>query len=389
MTRAGSGAVFGASTRANTARAMTKALRGLSGAPATYGFMFVSPELDLGEAMKEAALAAPGVDLIGCTTAGEIDETGLIRGGVSVLLVADTPGRHQVRFTPSTAAVSRAVGDLALGAVESFGDDGCSARTVVMLTDALSGTGERLVDELWSTSGSLCEIVGGAAGDEGRFQGVHVAANAQLGRGASAALHVASERRWGVGVDHGLTQMTKAMRVTKAEGATVYELDGRPAFDVYRDYALSRGVELHKHDASTFFVNNELGVLFFDQLKKARAPLKAHEDGSLSCAAPVPAGASVCILGGERDDLVAAARRAATEAKQRLGGRPACGLLIFDCICRGAILDSEFAREIDAVREVFPDTPLSGFLTYGEIARYSGRLDGWHNSTVVVVAIPA
>jgi len=38
---------------------------------------------------------------------------------------------------------------------------------------------------------------------------------------------------------------------------------------------------------------------------------------------------------------------------------------------------------------VFPDVPLAGFVTYGEIARFSGRLDGWHNATVVVAAIPA
>jgi hypothetical protein len=37
---------------------------------------------------------------------------------------------------------------------------------------------------------------------------------------------------------------------------------------------------------------------------------------------------------------------------------------------------------------VVPGTPIAGFLTYGEIARYSGRLDGWHNTTAVVAAIP-
>ena len=46
-------------------------------------------------------------------------------------------------------------------------------------------------------------------------------------------------------------------------------------------------------------------------------------------------------------------------------------------------------REIDAIRKVFPDTPVAGFLTYGEIARFRGRLDGWHNTTTVVAAIPA
>ena len=46
-------------------------------------------------------------------------------------------------------------------------------------------------------------------------------------------------------------------------------------------------------------------------------------------------------------------------------------------------------REIDSVKAVFPGVPIVGFLTYGEIARYKGRLDGWHNSTAVVTAIPS
>jgi hypothetical protein len=53
------------------------------------------------------------------------------------------------------------------------------------------------------------------------------------------------------------------------------------------------------------------------------------------------------------------------------------------------ILDGRFGQEIDAVRSVFPDVPVAGLLTYGEIARFKGRLDGWHNATAVVTAIPA
>jgi methyl-accepting chemotaxis protein len=62
---------------------------------------------------------------------------------------------------------------------------------------------------------------------------------------------------------------------------------------------------------------------------------------------------------------------------------------VFDCICRGMILKDAFQEEIEAVREHFPEVPIAGFLTYGEIARFSGKLDGWHNTTTVVVALPA
>ena len=136
-------------------------------------------------------------------------------------------------------------------------------------------------------------------------------------------------------------------------------------------------------------IANELGLYFFDEMRKARAPLSVGGDGSLTCAAEIPEGASVCILDGEPESMVAAAKRAAEEARVNLDGQDAAGVLLFDCVCRGMILDDQFQREIDAVHAVFPQAPVAGLLTYGEIARFRGRLDGWHNTTAVVVAIPA
>jgi methyl-accepting chemotaxis protein len=136
-------------------------------------------------------------------------------------------------------------------------------------------------------------------------------------------------------------------------------------------------------------IANELGLLFFDKISRARAPLSVGGDGSLVCAARIPENAQVCILDGEPQLMIEAARQAAEEARQNLGDRKAAGVLVFDCVCRGMILKEQFRSEIDAVRGVFGSVPVAGFLTYGEIARYGGKLDGWHNTTAVVAAIPA
>jgi len=204
----------------------------------------------------------------------------------------------------------------------------------------------------------------------------------------AAALHVFTARPWGVGVDHGLRPTTDRMRVTRAAKNVVHELDGRPAFDVYREHAAKRGVTLRPESAGSYLIGNELGIYLFDRLHRARAPLSVGPDGSLTCAGEIPEGAGVCILDGEPDSMVAAAGRAAQEARKNLDGEVA-GVLLFDCVCRGMILDGGFGREIDAVRQVFPKAPVAGLLTYGEIARFRGRMDGWHNTTAVVVAIPA
>jgi hypothetical protein len=135
-------------------------------------------------------------------------------------------------------------------------------------------------------------------------------------------------------------------------------------------------------------IANELGVHFFERIGRARAPLSVGPGGALVCAAEVPRGSMVSILDGDPESMVTAARAAAEEARDNLHGRPAAGILLFDCVCRGMILKDEFRREVEAVRSIFPDAPMAGFLTYGEIARSHDKLDGWHNATAVVVAIP-
>ncbi len=197
-----------------------------------------------------------------------------------------------------------------------------------------------------------------------------------------------SEKPWGVGVGHGLRPTTKPMRVTKAEDNVVLQVNGAPAFDIYRTHAAQRGVKLTPANASPYMIANELGIHFFDRVTRARAPLSVGEDGSLNCAAAIPEGAMVSILDGDPESMVAAASSAAEEARDHLEGSKAAGVLVFDCVCRGMILKDDFQREIVAVRKVFGEVPVAGFLTYGEIARYTGRLEGWHNSTAVVVAIP-
>jgi len=178
------------------------------------------------------------------------------------------------------------------------------------------------------------------------------------------------------------------MRVTKAVGNVLYQVNNAPAFEIYREHARERGLRLSPTTASPYMIANELGIHFFDRVSRARAPLSVGTDGSLTCAAAIPEGAMISILDGEPDAMVAAATGAAEEAREHLQGAEPAGVLLFDCVCRGMNLKEAFQREIDAVRQVFGDIPVAGFLTYGEIARYQGRLEGWHNTTAVVVAIP-
>ena len=392
-TIAGSGRSLKPESRAAAAEAMRMALGPLRGASPAFGLLFASSKHDLAAALQEAQKAAPGAALFACTTAGEITERGLTRGNLAVMLVASDDTAVElavatgVKQDPADAA-RKLCADFSRVA-RAAGANGQSMSTSVILVDGLNGAGETLVNEVLTATRTFQQVVGGAAGDDGAFKATHVGGAGTVTTDGAAVLHTFSRKPWGVGVDHGLRPNSNRMRVTRSSANVVQQIDNRPAFDVYKDFAAARGVSLTPENAGAFLIANELGIHVFDELRRARAPLSVGADGSLACAAEIPEGASVSILDGEPESMVAAARRAAEEACRNLGGSRAAGVLLFDCVCRGMILDGRFGQEIEAVASVFPDVPVAGLLTYGEIARFKGRLDGWHNTTAVVAAIPA
>lgn len=388
---AGSGISISRGTAAAT-EAAQEALDRLAGAPATFGVVFASPQHDLGAAVAAVASAARCPSIIGASTAGEFTDRGFRQGGVATLLVSAPGSVHAAAYTTGVRADPRGAAQrLCAGfpaAAAQATAAGLAHSTTVALIDGLAGTAEAVVKDVMTGTRPFQQLVGGAAADGAAYRETRVADPRSCGVDAAAVVHAFGSTRWGVGVDHGLLPQTPKMLVTRAEGNVVLELDHRPAFEVYRAYAKERGITLTPENTTPFLYSHELGIFFLDELRAARVPLQVTPGGGLACAAEVPKNATVAILDGEVEHMLAAASHAARAARDALASAEPAAVLVFDCVARHGILGAAFDREVEAVRQVFPGVPLAGFLTCGEIARYRGRLDGWHNTTVVVVAIP-
>jgi len=97
------------------------------------------------------------------------------------------------------------------------------------------------VESIVESTQALHQVVGGAAGDEGKFQATHVGEpERRSGSDMAAAVHIFGRTPFGVGIGHGLEATTAKMRVTRAKGNVVHEIDGRPAFAVYEEHARKR-----------------------------------------------------------------------------------------------------------------------------------------------------
>ena len=115
-----------------------------------------------------------------------------------------------------------------------------------------------------------------------------------------------------------------------------------------------------------------------------------REQRSLLTIAEVPQGGLAYLMQGDQRSVLQATQEACELAQRKLGDRPACGMLLFDCVARRSVLLSD--REIDSqaeverIRSVIGDIPVAGFYTYGEIARTHGA-GGFHNQTLVALAL--
>ncbi len=101
----------------------------------------------------------------------------------------------------------------------------CSA---LILTDALAGHADELIEELTLKTGGSHQFFGGGAGDDANFQRTQVFVGTEIASDAAVALEIISEKPIGIGVRHGWSPATAPMRVTESRGAVLVSLNASP-----------------------------------------------------------------------------------------------------------------------------------------------------------------
>ena len=335
----------------------------------------------------------PSSTVLGSSSAGEFTEAGDQKGAVALFAVA---GDFKVLAGMSTglrADVEKAVRHAVAELPTSL--PGYRHRTALLLLDPLSGNGEEATLIAASLLGDSVRLAGGAAGDDLKMKATHVGLDDRVASDALVVAVIFSNAELGVGVCHGHQPLSEPLKVTRAEAATVYEVDGRPAWDVWaektRDSAAKRHVDpdtLSEAELGGYLLRYEAGLETGAGEYKIRAPLSRGRDGELSFACGIPQGSVIRITESEPERQVESARTAARRALDQTGGLPVAGALVFDCICRNLILDKDFKTAVQAISDELGGMPLAGFETYGEIALDAGDMSGFHNTTTVVLTFP-
>lgn len=347
-------------------RAGTAAIASLEVEPVLL-LVFGSVAYDQKRVLEGVRFVAPNAQIAGASTAGEIATDGPVPyHSVVVMAIGSDTLIVQSAHATGLKDGSHTIGVTVAKEIKTA--LGLNPKLFLMFADGLSGNGSDAVRGIQQELGAALPIIGGSAGDDGKYvktfqyHGTEAYSDTLVGVGLGGKFSFA------VGSKHGWMPITQSMQVTKAEGAVLYEINGKPPIEFYKEYiSAEAAATLADNILSGIALSYPLGFKYKDSNEYIlRAPFIVNKDGSIVCGGEVPVGAEVQLMIGGRDEAVLAAREAATSALAGLGGKPRAAL-IFDCHTRHKLFGADSKLEIDAIQEVIgKDVPLAGFYTYAE-----------------------
>lgn len=372
------------------------ALKKMKGGGIHLSIVFCSSEYNYGEVIKGIKEVTRNAPLIGCSSAGEFTEEKVGNKSVCCALISSDNHKFFLGLgkglkEDEMETLSRASKDFPK-VVKDYPHLSC-----IELIDGLAGKGEEATLAASTVLSPIVRLSGGAAGDDLKFKETNVFVDNQVSPDAVALCLMASKTPVGIGVKHGHEPLSPALNVTKSEGCILYELNDKPAFDIWKKYTKESAKQQFDvdvdnlsdaSDIGSHFLRYEAGLLVGTEYK-VRVPLSSNPDGSINFACNIPQGAVIRIMESPKQAQIASAKKAAQLAVSSSRGAKIAGAIVFDCVCRALILGDEFPNAIEIIKETIgKDIPLVGFETYGEIAMELGQLSGFHNTTTSVLLIP-
>lgn len=376
-----------ASSSAGAAEELSaKVSAALSGQPPDALIVFASPRYDSSELLtKLMASVRPGV-LVGASSAGEF--AGQERGdGACVMALRSETIKFAAGIGRGLSADRGRAAQAVVASFKGLSTEAYPYRAALVMTDALAGHADDLVDELTLATSGKYQFFGGGAGDNAQFKRTPVFFGTDEATDAVVALEILSTKPIGIGVGHGWEPATPPMRVTEAVGSRLVSVNGKSAAQVFQKHAAATQQTLDLAAPIPFFLHNILGIETGGGYR-LRVPLGVNPDGSVTCAADIPTGALIHIMRTTAKSAVDAAARATSSAVQGLNGNKPKVALFFDCVATRLRLGDAFGLELQSLVDAFGDAGFMGCNTHGQIARAAGQFGGFHNCTAVVCALP-
>ncbi|MDD5059186.1 MAG: FIST N-terminal domain-containing protein [Sideroxydans sp.] len=338
---------------------------------------FCSSEYDLDLLAAEMNRLFAGVQVVGCTTAGEIGPSGYCARSLSGASFAagDCVAVSGVleNLSQFTIAAGHGFAQALLQRLEHQAPLANSKNSfALMLIDGLSVREEQVAHALQYALGNI-GLFGGSAGDDQRFAKTFVFGEGRFYSDSAVLVLLNTSLPFKIFKTQHFISTDERLVVTEAdtERRIVKEINGLPAA---AEYARLVGVDVHELNPMRFAAAPV--VVMIDGTDYVRSIQKANADGSLTFFCAIEEGVVFRVAHGV--GLLNNMEQAFAEVRAQIG-QPQL-VIACDCILRNLEVSQGGLKE--RVGEIFKSNNAIGFSSYGE------QFHGVHvNQTLTGIAI--
>lgn len=327
----------------------------------------------------------PTAQIVGCTTSGEINASGVMDDSVQITAILWEKTMQRVAQVKANSMQSSF--DTGAGLAKQLKAD--SLRTVMIFADGLNVNGEELVLGFQSVLGDSIPLFGGMAGDGATFTKTLQLFNDTISDNLVIAIGLyGNSLITATGALGGWKPYGPPRTVTRSEKNVVYEMDGKPALPLYRMYIGEHYAKGLPGTGLKFpFAVIEKGKRDVEKIRTLGAIDPSNN--SVSFFGNVDEGSTIRMCQTTHDRLVEGAGEAAhlitgnlAETSTNQTGLALC----VSCVGRKGVMAELTSDEVNEVKQILgPQTSLTGFYSYGEIAPRPNTTDSvFHNQTMTI-----
>ncbi|MEO8964276.1 MAG: FIST N-terminal domain-containing protein [Gammaproteobacteria bacterium] len=326
----------------------------------------------------------PAAKMIGCSTAGEIFGSAISDNTIVVAIAKfEKTQLKLISISIENSFQSKEAGNEIANQLKQE-----DLKAIFILSEGLNINGSELVSGVNAVTNNNVIVTGGLAGDGDRFKKTWSIINGQIETDKIVAVGFYGDAiRIGHGSRGGWDIFGPERRITRATNNILYELDGKPALQLYKEYLGEKASGLPA-----------TGLLFPLAIRKeASAPQVVRtilginqNENSLTFAGDMPVGYLAQLMRANFDRLISGATQAGelTLASCALLPDKPLLLIAISCVGRRLLLGERTEEETESVLQIFPShTQQIGFYSYGELSPQVKGTCALHNQTMTLTII--
>jgi hypothetical protein len=361
-----------------------------------FVFMFGSIGYDQRSLVRAVRESTGGAPLSGCSAEGTINGDEIDESGFSVVVTAISS--DELHWTNGLATGleddPRAVGkQVAQELLPHLSSDTIG---LFVFPDGFTENFDHFIAGLEGNLPSerfLPMWGGGAANNFNREEPTYQYCDDEVIFGGVSYALLSGEAQTAWANSHSLIPIGGERIVTRSQGNIIYEIDGKPAAEVLKEYlpehALVADRDWLRYAISLALLFRAPSYMKDEDYVVRGVPQLSLTDGSITVQTEVEEGTSVWFSSRDKERITTGFDRMAQQIEEQLGGEQPKLVFQFECVTRGHVMfrEQEKLQLLKRFRQsVGQDVPWVGFYTVGEIGPVEEHND-IHRFASVVLAL--